>query len=114
MQALFKAIGWLLVLAIVMLSVVPPSERPVTGAPSNLEHLGVYLLTGIAFGIGYCERPARVGLALVVFSGLIEAVQVWVPGRHARLSDFLVDGAAACAGVAACAIAERLRRRRAG
>jgi VanZ family protein len=28
-----------------------------------------------------------------------EVAQNWVPGRHARMSDFLVDAAALCLGV---------------
>jgi VanZ family protein len=30
--------------------------------------------------------------------GLLELLQHWIPGRHARLSDFVVDALAACAG----------------
>ena len=32
-------------------------------------------------------------------SGAIEIAQLWVPGRHARLIDFLVDTTAACIGI---------------
>jgi VanZ family protein len=28
----------------------------------------------------------------------IEILQLWAPGRHARLEDFVVDALAACAG----------------
>jgi VanZ family protein len=30
-------------------------------------------------------------------------LQFWAPGRHARLSDFIVDATAACAGIALAA-----------
>jgi VanZ family protein len=33
----------------------------------------------------------------------MEILQFWVPGRHARISDFVVDAAAACAGLALAA-----------
>ena len=107
MRTVFKAIGWSLALAIVVLSVVPPSERAVTGAPHNLEHLGIYLLTGIAFALAYREQLIVAAAGLAAFSGLVELAQLGVPGRHARLSDFVVDAVAACAGVATVAIGER-------
>jgi VanZ family protein len=35
--------------------------------------------------------------------GVIEILQIWAPGRHARLEDFVVDALAACAGLAIAA-----------
>jgi VanZ family protein len=32
--------------------------------------------------------------------GVLELLQLWMPGRHARLEDFAVDAMAACAGFA--------------
>ena len=87
--------AWTLALAIVVLSLVPPSYRPVTEASHSFEHLAIFLVTGLAFGAGYPGRPFRIAVALVIFSGTVELLQQWVPGRHARLSDFLVDGTAA-------------------
>jgi VanZ family protein len=112
MRRLGAAIGWFLTFVIVVLSVVPPSERPTTGTPSNFEHFAIYLLTGVAFGIGHWNRPWIVALGLIAFSGSIEAVQLWIPGRHARLSDFVIDSAAACAGVGVAMIAQKLIQHR--
>ncbi|MBR1212121.1 hypothetical protein [Bradyrhizobium sp. JYMT SZCCT0180] len=39
----------------------------------------------------------------VGLTGLIEILQFWAPGRHARLEDFLVDALAVCVGLAAAA-----------
>jgi VanZ family protein len=96
-----RAGGWLLAIAILVLSVVPPWQRPVTGVvSSNFEHLTIWLLTGLAFATGYRDRLLAVTGGVLMFAGLIELVQLLAPGRHARLSDFLIDGAAALAGVA--------------
>lgn len=95
-------------LAILVASVVPASERPSTGAPSDLEHIAIYLLTGMAFGIAYWKRLPAVAIGLVVFSALVEAAQLWIPGRHARLSDLVIDIVASYAGVALAVLAERL------
>jgi VanZ family protein len=40
----------------------------------------------------------------VFFTGAIEAAQLLVPGRHARLIDFIVDVVAVCVGVATGAV----------
>ena len=79
-----------------------------TGASHNMEHLAIYLATGLAFAMGYRDRLPAVAGGLLLFCGLIEVVQLWVPGRHARLSDFLVDAAAAGLGVAVAAAVTRI------
>ena len=103
-----RTFAWTLALAIVVLSLVPPSYRPVTETPHNFEHLAIFFLTGIAFGGGYPGRPFLIAVALVLFSGTVELMQQSVPGRHARLSDFLVDGTAAGFGTLLVFTAMRL------
>ena len=99
MQRLFQAAAWLLAATIVVLSLGPPSVRPTTGAAHDLEHLLIFLATGMAFGLGYPRRVWLLTIALPIFAAAIEVAQNWVPGRHARISDFLVDAAASCLGV---------------
>src|SRR5262245_51362506 len=99
MQMIFRIVAWLLLVAIVTLSFMPAYDRPMTGASSNFEHLAIYLATGFAFAAGYADRLLLVTGALTLFSGLIEIAQVWAPGRHARLSDFLIDAGAAGLGI---------------
>ncbi len=92
--------AWLLTVAIVILSLVPPELRPRLGGLHALEHFVIFSATGLAFGLGY--RPGySTAIGLVLFAGAIELAQLFVPGRHARLSDFIVDALAACVGVAA-------------
>jgi VanZ like family len=102
-----RVAAWGLAITIVILSIVPAGLRPETALPHHLEHFAIYAMTGLAFALGYRQMPLRLSLWLVVFSGGVELAQLFVPGRHARLSDFLVDAAAACAGVFA---AEALKR----
>ena len=97
---LFRIMGWALLIGIVVLTVVPPSLRIVTGASHNLEHALVFLLTGVVFGLGYELRISVMCTAAVLFCACVEIVQLAVPGRHARLSDFVIDAAAACIGIA--------------
>lgn len=100
-QRAFQIAAWLLAAAIVVVSLIPPSHRPTTGTSQGLEHVSIFLATGAAFGFGYPNRSWILAPALVAFAGAIELAQLWAPGRHARMSDFLLDAAACCIGVGA-------------
>jgi VanZ family protein len=89
------------------MTVVPASLRVVTGAPHNVEHALVFLVTGITFGLGYELRMTVICAAAIVFCAALELLQLAVPGRHARLSDFLIDAGAACFGIAIAWFARR-------
>jgi hypothetical protein len=91
--------AWSLAAAIVILSLVPPAMRPETSAPHNLEHLTIYAATGFAFGLGYKRRHYLLAVLLVIFSSAIEIAQLFVPGRHARLRDLIIDAIAICIGL---------------
>jgi VanZ family protein len=99
MHRIFQVAAWLLALAIIVLSLGPLSTRPVTGAGNDLEHLLIFLATGVAFGLGYPRRFWSLCMALPIFAAAIEVAQIFAPGRHARLSDFLIDATASCLGV---------------
>ncbi len=100
MQRIFQIAAWFLALLIILLSLVPPLLRPITGFPHNLEHLLIFLAIGVFFVIGYPRNPLVHCIGLVIFAGLVEMAQFWDPGRHARMSDFIVDALAALIGVA--------------
>jgi VanZ family protein len=91
--------AWALAAAIVILSLVPPTLRPETGVPHGLEHFTIFAATGFAFGLGYKRRHHLVAILLVIFSSAIEIAQLFVPGRHARLGDFIIGALAACIGL---------------
>ena|ERR1700730_8268141 len=70
LKKICRASAWLLALAIVVLSLVPPSYRPITEASHNLEHLAIFLATGFAFGVAYPDKS----FALVIeLESLIES-----------------------------------------
>jgi VanZ family protein len=88
-----------LLIAIVVLSLVPAHDRPVTALPHSLEHLTIFFAAGLAFGIGYPQRRLFQFVALLAFTAAIELAQLLVPGRHARLSDFLIDAGGVTVGL---------------
>jgi VanZ family protein len=91
--------AWILAAFIVILSLVPPTLRPESGAPHSLEHFTIFAATGFAFGLGYRRRHDFLAILLIMFSGAIEIAQLFVQGRHARLGDFIIDAIAACIGL---------------
>jgi hypothetical protein len=109
---LFQVCAWLVLGVIVALSLVAPSMRPVTILPHGLEHAAIFVIAGFAAALGYPNRPAVTMAGLVAFSGAVELAQLFAPGRHARLIDFVVDAAAACIGAAVAYLAMRLRASR--
>ena len=106
-----RIVAWCLATIIVVLSVVPPGLRPETAVSHDLEHFLIYLVTGLAFALGYDRRRSLLVILLVMFAGSIEIVQLFVPGRHARLSDFIVDALAICVGPLTVAFVSYTRAR---
>jgi VanZ family protein len=91
--------AWALLLAIVFFSLSPPSIRPVTGIPHDLEHVAMFALTAFAFSSGYAGRWRYFLLLLVGLSAAIELAQLLIPGRHARVTDFAINVFGIAAGL---------------
>jgi VanZ family protein len=110
LQNLARAAAWLMLAVIAVLSLVPPTARPITVvAPHTFEHAGIFLLDGLAFGVAYLGHERWLSIGAVAFCGGLELAQLMVPGRHARVSDFVVDVIAACIGVVAGSILMRMK-----
>jgi VanZ family protein len=108
MVRLFQVFAWLCVAAIGVLSIVAPTVRPVTLLPHSLEHATIFALAGVAVGLGYPNRTVQHMITLTIFAAGIELAQFYAPGRHPRLSDFVIDALGACAGVALALALTRL------
>lgn len=86
-------------LLLVIITVVPADERPVTGIQHDLEHLVAFLSAGCLFGYAFSTKISSLLLGAALFTLLIELAQIPLPTRHARVEDFLVDCAGMCLGV---------------
>ena len=102
--------AWLLVVAIVVVTLGPPTVRPVSGFNRSLEHVAAFALLGLAFGMAYPSRRILLALIGVAVAALMETLQQMVPGRHAYFSDFVINAAGACAGLTLAAWFDWLRR----
>ena len=52
-----RFIGWVLLLLITVLSLLPHFRGPMTGLPRLLEHAAIFGAAGFAFGVGYSIAP---------------------------------------------------------
>ncbi len=112
MTRLFRLGAWLCLAAIGALSLVAPSLRPVTFLPHNFEHVAIFLAAGLAIGLGYPNRMTQHAIGLTLFAGAVELAQFYVPGRHPRFSDFVLDALSACAGAVIALLLTRLKAAR--
>jgi VanZ family protein len=94
-----RVVAWIGIAGIVVLSVVPANERPMFAelwfnewSGHFIEHFSAFSLAAAAFAIGY-YRFSLLQLLLLAFffSAGIELLQILLPTRHARTSDFMVD-----------------------
>jgi hypothetical protein len=101
--------GWLGVAIICILSILPGAERPHTGAPGQIEHAMAYALTAGALALRYPRRWLPIIISLAVLSMALEAVQIFVPGRHAQIKDIVASAGGAAIGTALAVFVARYR-----
>jgi VanZ family protein len=111
MSLILRIIAWLLTAAVTFATLGPPSYRPRSALGQDGEHALAFVLVGLAFGLAYPRRRLLTAGIAVVLIGVLELLQLWMPGRHARWEDFIVDALAACAGIAVAAGMDWMRRR---
>ncbi len=100
MTIVLRIIAWCLAAAVTFATLAPPDLRPHSSLGQDGEHAFAFVLTGLAFGIAYAQNRLLTTAIAVAGIGAIEILQLWAPGRHARLEDFVVDALSAIAGLA--------------
>ena len=100
---LFRIFAWLLAAAVTFATLGPPRYRPHSNLGQDGEHALAFVLIGIAFGLAYPRHRMTVVLTLIL-TGVLELLQFLMPGRHARMEDFIVDSLAACVGFVIAAL----------
>src|ERR1700737_4310977 len=111
MTTILRLFAWLLATAVTFATLGPPRFRPHSNLGQDGEHALAFVLIGLAFGLAYTRNRLLTSAVSVVMIGVIEVLQIWAPGRHARLEDFVVDALAACAGLALAAGSDWAMRR---
>ncbi len=100
---LLRIFAWLLAAAVTFATLGPPRLRPHSDLGQDGEHAFAFLLIGLAFGVAYTRNRLLTAAIAVVMIGVLELLQLFVPGRHARLEDFVVDALTACVGLVVAA-----------
>jgi VanZ family protein len=103
MTNILRLFAWLLAAAVTFATLGPPRFRPHSYLGQDGEHALAFVLIGLAFGLAYSRHRLLTSAISVVLIGVIEILQIWAPGRHARFEDFAVDALAAVVGLTAAA-----------
>ena len=88
MTIFLRLFAWLLAAAVTFATLGPPRYRPHAAITHDGEHALAFVLLGIAFAVAYPRQRMLVAALSVVLIGVLELLQLFVPGRHARLEDF--------------------------
>jgi len=89
------------------LSLLPSDLEIRTGASNELEHFLVYFVAAVLFGHSYPRRLFLVAFTLAMIAILLEALQVFAPGRSVRVLDAGFSGAGAISGVVTALLVTR-------
>ena len=111
MNLILRIIAWLLTAAVTFATLGPARLRPHSDLGQDGEHALAFVLVGLAFGLAYPRRRMLTAAVAVILIGVLEMLQLWMPGRHARLEDFIVDAMAACVGIAVATTLDRTMQR---
>ncbi|MGY4237725.1 VanZ family protein [Bradyrhizobium sp. USDA 4449] len=106
--ALLRLVAWLLAAAVTFVTLGPQDLRPHPILGQHGDHALAFVLVGISFGLAYPQRRWTISAVAVALIGLLEIMQLWVPGRHARFGDFVVDALSTCVGFAVSAASHRM------
>jgi VanZ family protein len=113
MEKTLKAASWLIILGLVIVTIIPADERPVSGLQHDLEHFVAFGLAGFTFGLAYAGHLGARCLSAIVFTLALELSQIPLATRHARVEDFLVDAVGACLGIVVAHALRKLAKNRA-
>jgi VanZ family protein len=104
MVTLLRLVAWLLGAAVTFATLGPAGDRPHSNLGQVGEHSLAFGLVGLAFALAYPRHRLSASVTTVVMVGVLEFLQLFVHGRHARLEDFIVGVVAALAGFAVVSV----------
>ncbi len=81
----FRWLAWLLVAAIVALTLSPLELRPNPEMSDRLERFIAFAVIAGVFCLGYPKHRIHIIVLVIGMIGLLEVAQKFIPGRHGRL-----------------------------
>jgi VanZ family protein len=96
-----RFIAWACVIGVAVASWTPGPNMVRTGFNTQLEHMAGYLIAAITVLVAYPPKPPwLIAVLFGVYAGVLELGQMYIPGRHAALLDWLASfGGVVCACV---------------
>lgn len=107
MRRTVQVAGWVCLVVLAVLSLLPAEEMVRTGFSGRAEHAVAYAGTGLLLAVSYA-RPIRIAAALVVYAAALELLQNVSPGRHPAVGDWVASSTGSLIGVMAACIAAAL------
>src|SRR5215212_7584111 len=96
---IFRCSAWFCVFLIAYLSIIPQDLEIRTPAPPGVEHAFAYGVTAGLLILAYPVQPIWLIIGLLsAYSGLMEFLQAFSPGRHPGLDGLLWSSAGAIFG----------------
>jgi VanZ family protein len=101
LKHIFHFLGWMIVIAIAVLTAGPGEWRPQTFVPAQFERFAAYFVASslLAFGVTGRRRVILIGMLMMLYAGVLETAQLWIPGRDAGITDFAAKASGAWFGV---------------
>lgn len=100
MTIILRLFAWLIAAAVTFATLGPARYHPHAPITHDGEHALAFVLLGVSFAFAYPKQRTLAAGISVVLIGVLELLQLSVPGRHARLEDFIVDAVTALIGFA--------------
>jgi hypothetical protein len=106
-----RAVAWLLVSGLVVVTVVPAWERPVTGVAHGYEHFLSFGFVGFVFALAYPRRPIVLMLSAIAFMRCWNSFKFRRQPGMLDSTTFCTDALASCIGIGLSHLLERILRR---
>ena len=104
-----RFVAWLSIMVLGVASWLPGDEMIRTGIDGRLEHAATYLISGLAIFTAYPQRPKwLIAILMACYAGILELGQLFVPGRHAAILDWLASSGGVLCALLLCEIYHRV------
>ena len=100
-QTLLRATAWILLAAIVVVTLGPIGLRPITDAPGQTERAAAFFIAGLLFALAYPRHVWWAVAFLAVMTIGLEWLQNLRPDRHGREADAIAKFVGAALGISA-------------
>lgn len=85
----FRIVAWAMLSLVIVFTLSPVGLRPDFGHV-NIERFVGFGVLALLFALAYPRRLAALAVIVLILAGLLEGLQLLVPGRDAAVANFLI------------------------